>query len=63
MWDPTPIDGLSHGSSLDGNDPLASLHLWDLIYCSVFLESQSLGTTSLIWGGEVIWSAGMYCGV
>ena len=37
----------------------ASLRLWDLIFGSVFLESRSSGTTSLIWGGEVIWSAGM----
>ena len=22
MWDPTPIGALSHGSGLDGNDPL-----------------------------------------
>ena len=22
MWDPTPIGALSHGSSLEGNDPL-----------------------------------------
>ena len=22
MWDPTPVGALSHGSGLDGNDPL-----------------------------------------
>ena len=22
MWDPTPVSALSHGSGLDGNDPL-----------------------------------------
>ena len=24
MWDPTPVGALSHGSGLDGNDPLPS---------------------------------------
>ena len=29
MWDPTPIGALSHGSGLDGNDPLPRHISWD----------------------------------
>ena len=52
MWDPTPVGALSHGSGLDGNDPLPRrastviiIEMENLVLCS---------GRSLSHGGEVI---------
>ena len=53
VWDPTPVGALSHGSGLDGNDPLPR-HIYGIIVLGMADLVLCSGTIALIWGGVMI---------
>ena len=51
MWDPTPVGALSHGSGLDGNDPLPR-HVSREYYIRNGRPSLVLGDYHSLMGGS-----------